>query len=211
MGRATVSVLEVRGLTVRFGPVAAVTDVDLDLAAGTVTGLIGPNGAGKTTVIDALTGFVPVASGRISLDGRAVERLPAHARARLGLGRTFQSLELFEDLTVGENLLVAAEAAGGGAEWAAGWAAWAGPPTCCRRSCPTPSGGWWPSPGPSPAARRCCCSTSPRPASTPPAARPSAAGCGGWPTTGRPCSSSTTTSTSSSTCATRSPSSTGAG
>ena len=111
--------MEVRGLTVRFGPVAAVTDVDLDLAAGTVTGLIGPNGAGKTTVIDALTGFVPVASGRIVLDGRALERLPAHTRARLGLGRTFQSLELFEDLTVGENLLVAAEAAGGGAEWAA--------------------------------------------------------------------------------------------
>jgi branched-chain amino acid transport system ATP-binding protein len=114
-----VSLLEVRGLTVRFGKVAAVTDVDLDLAAGTVTGLIGPNGAGKTTVIDALTGFAPVASGRIVLDGRAVERLPAHTRARLGLGRTFQSLELFEDLTVGENLLVAAEAAGGGAEWAA--------------------------------------------------------------------------------------------
>ncbi len=112
------SLLEVRGLTVRFGPVAAVTDVDLDLAAGTVTGLIGPNGAGKTTVIDALTGFVPVSSGTISLDGRTVERLPAHSRARLGLGRTFQSLELFEDLTVGENLLVAAEAAGGGAEWA---------------------------------------------------------------------------------------------
>ena len=60
-----------------------------------------------------------MASGRIVLDGRAVERLPAHTRARLGLGRTFQSLELFEDLTVGENLLVAAEAAGGGAEWAA--------------------------------------------------------------------------------------------
>ena len=113
------SLLEVRGLTVRFGPVAAVTDLDLDLSAGTVTGLIGPNGAGKTTVIDALTGFAPVASGRIVLDGRAVERLPAHTRARLGLGRTFQSLELFEDLTVGENLLVAAEAAGGRAEWAA--------------------------------------------------------------------------------------------
>ena len=110
--------LEVRGLTVRFGPVAAVTDVDLDLPAGAVTGLIGPNGAGKTTVIDALSGLVPAASGRISLDGTALERLPAHRRARLGLARTFQSLELFEDLTVAENLLVTAEAAGGGAEWA---------------------------------------------------------------------------------------------
>ncbi len=111
--------LEVRGLTVRFGAVAAVTDVDLDLPSGTVTGLIGPNGAGKTTVIDALTGHVPVTAGHISLGGRSVERLPAHERARRGLARTFQSLELFEDLTVGENLLVAAEAAGGGA---VGWA-----------------------------------------------------------------------------------------
>ncbi len=110
--------LEVRGLTVRFGPVAAVTDVDLDLRPGTVTGLIGPNGAGKTTVIDALTGFVATAFGSITLDGRPVERLAAHRRARLGVGRTFQSLELFEDLTVGDNLLVAAEAAGGGADWA---------------------------------------------------------------------------------------------
>jgi len=112
------ALLEVRGLTVRFGTVEAVSAVDLDLRAGTISGLIGPNGAGKTTVIDALTGFVPASSGRISLDGRAIERLPVHARARLGLARTFQSLELFEDLTVGENLLVAAEAAGGGAGWA---------------------------------------------------------------------------------------------
>jgi branched-chain amino acid transport system ATP-binding protein len=110
--------LEVRGLTVRFGPVEAVTDVDLDLRAGTVTGLIGPNGAGKTTVIDALTGLVPASSGDISLAGRPIERLSVHRRARLGVARTFQSLELFEDLTVGENLLVAAEAAGGGAAWA---------------------------------------------------------------------------------------------
>ncbi|HVF13287.1 MAG TPA: ATP-binding cassette domain-containing protein [Acidimicrobiales bacterium] len=114
----TAATLEVRGLTVRFGPVEAVTDIDLDLRAGVVSGLIGPNGAGKTTVIDALTGLVPAASGRISLAGEAIERLPVHARARLGLARTFQSLELFEDLTVGENLLVAADAAGGGADWA---------------------------------------------------------------------------------------------
>ncbi len=134
--------LEVRGLTVRFGSVAAVTDVDLDLQPGTVTGLIGPNGAGKTTVIDALTGFVPVASGRISLGGRTVERLPAHARARLGLGRTFQSLELFEDLTVGENLLVAAEAWGGKVDWLDQMGGLGRRSTCSRHSCPTPSGGW---------------------------------------------------------------------
>jgi branched-chain amino acid transport system ATP-binding protein len=103
--------LVVRGLTVRFGPVEVVGGVDLDLEPGTVTGLIGPNGAGKTTVIDALTGFVP-ASGDVVLGDVPVGALPAHRRARLGLARTFQSLELFADLTVGENLMVAAEASG---------------------------------------------------------------------------------------------------
>jgi branched-chain amino acid transport system ATP-binding protein len=110
-----VTALAVRGLTVRFGPVEVVTGVDLDLEPGTVTGLIGPNGAGKTTVIDALTGFVP-ATGDVVLGepGVAVGGLPAHRRARLGLARTFQSLELFADLTVAENLLVAAEASKAG-------------------------------------------------------------------------------------------------
>ena len=105
----TAAGLVVRGLTVRFGPVEVVTGVDLDLVPGTVTGLIGPNGAGKTTVIDALTGFV-ASSGEVVLGDVAVGGLPAHRRARLGLARTFQSLELFADLTVGENLVVAAEA-----------------------------------------------------------------------------------------------------
>ncbi len=111
--------LSVRGLTVRFGPVEVVTGVDLDLEPGTVTGLIGPNGAGKTTVIDALTGFV-VASGEVVLGDVAVDGLPAHRRARLGLARTFQSLELFADLTVGENLVVAAEASRAGRRTAPG-------------------------------------------------------------------------------------------
>jgi branched-chain amino acid transport system ATP-binding protein len=101
--------LEVRGLHVRFGPAEVVRGVDLVLAPGTVTGLIGPNGAGKTTVLDAVSGLVPVAAGRVAVRGVAVERLPAHRRARLGLARTFQSGELFEDLTVGENLLVGGE------------------------------------------------------------------------------------------------------
>ena len=108
-----------RGLTVRFGPVEVVTAVDLDLEPGTVTGLIGPNGAGKTTVIDALTGFV-AASGEVVLGDVPVDGLPAHRRARLGLARTFQSLELFGDLTVGENLVVAAEASRAGRRTAAG-------------------------------------------------------------------------------------------
>ena len=96
-----------RGLRVRFGTVDVVSDLDLDLAPGTVTGLIGPNGAGKTTALEAISGLVPVAGGRIALAGTSIEHLAAHRRARLGLARTFQSQELFEDLTVAENLLVA--------------------------------------------------------------------------------------------------------
>jgi len=99
--------LEVRGLRVRFGRAEAVSGLDLDLAAGTITGLIGPNGAGKTTALDAISGFVPVAGGRIVLSGTPVEHLAPHRRARMGLARTFQAQELFEDLSVAENLQVA--------------------------------------------------------------------------------------------------------
>lgn len=105
--------LEVRGLTVRLGATDAVRRLDLDLAAGTVTGLIGPNGAGKTSALDAISGLAP-AQGTVALNGVPVAGLPSHRRARLGLARTFQSLELFEDLTVEENLLVAGGEAGAG-------------------------------------------------------------------------------------------------
>lgn len=82
--------------------------VDLEVHEGQLVGLIGPNGAGKTTFIDAITGLVP-ATGRVVFDGQEVTDLPVHERARRGLGRTWQSLELFDDLTVRENLQVAAE------------------------------------------------------------------------------------------------------
>jgi branched-chain amino acid transport system ATP-binding protein len=98
--------LEVRDLSVRFGGVRAVDGVDLDVGAGLLVGLIGPNGAGKTTLIDALTGFVP-AKGQVRFDGRDLAGLAPHRRARAGLVRTWQSLELFDDLTVAENLSVA--------------------------------------------------------------------------------------------------------
>jgi branched-chain amino acid transport system ATP-binding protein len=101
------SALEVRGLRVRFAAAEVLAGLDLDLASGTVTGLIGPNGAGKTTALEAISGLVPLAGGRIVLDGTSVEHLPPHRRARLGLARTFQTQELFEDLTVGENVQVA--------------------------------------------------------------------------------------------------------
>jgi branched-chain amino acid transport system ATP-binding protein len=102
--------MEVRAVSVQLGGTAVVDDVSLSVAAGTVLGLIGPNGAGKTTLLDAVTGFAP-SRGSVLLRGQEVAGLPAHARGRLGLARTFQSLELFEDLSVAENLRVAAEAA----------------------------------------------------------------------------------------------------
>jgi len=98
--------LEVSELTVSYGGLRAVSDVNLNVSQGNLVGLIGPNGAGKTSLIDALTGFVDT-QGRISFHGQRLDGLSAHARARAGLARTWQSLELFEDLTVAENLQVA--------------------------------------------------------------------------------------------------------
>ncbi|MEX5635288.1 ABC transporter permease subunit [Parafrankia sp. FMc2] len=100
------TVLDVTGLTVRYGGVTAVSEVSLRVAAGQIVGLIGPNGAGKTSVIDATTGFTR-ASGTIKLGGDNVEGLPTHTRVRRGLARTFQSLELYDDLTVEENVRAA--------------------------------------------------------------------------------------------------------
>lgn len=101
--------LEVGGLSVRFGEkVKAVDNVSFTVNPGEVVALIGPNGAGKSTCIDAITGFVK-STGRITLDGKDITRLHAFRRARLGMGRSFQSLELFESLTVRDNLLIAAD------------------------------------------------------------------------------------------------------
>jgi branched-chain amino acid transport system ATP-binding protein len=101
-------VLDVIGLSVRYGGVTALDDVSVSVGAGAIVGLIGPNGAGKTTFIDAVTGFTAANAGRITFAGESFDRLGPHQRSRRGLVRTFQSLELFEDLTVRENLLVAA-------------------------------------------------------------------------------------------------------
>jgi ABC-type branched-subunit amino acid transport system ATPase component len=102
--------LEANGITVRFGGVVAVDDVTLHAPAGRVTGLIGPNGAGKTTTFNACTGLLKPASGRVSVAGGDVSRRGTAARARTGLGRTFQKMELFETLTVRENVEAGAEA-----------------------------------------------------------------------------------------------------
>ena len=128
--------LSVNDLGVTYSGLRAVDGVSLDVAAGDVVGLIGPNGAGKTTFIDALTGFVPLSAGKIVFEGAPIGHLLAHRRARAGIARTFQSIELFEDLSVRENVLVAAERPrwwslvgglaapirGAGDEEAAGWA-----------------------------------------------------------------------------------------
>ena len=106
-GQAMTAILEARDVGVRFGGVQAVAGVDLTVEEGLLVGLIGPNGAGKTTFVDALTGFVRY-SGSFALDGRDLAGLPPHERARLGLARTWQSTELFDDLSVSENLAVAA-------------------------------------------------------------------------------------------------------
>ena len=101
--------LDVSGLRVTYGGVVAVSDVDLQVAEGTIFGLIGPNGAGKTSMVDALTGYTRPSAGRIIFGGREIGGLRPYQRARLGLARTFQAGELFDDLTVEENLLVASE------------------------------------------------------------------------------------------------------
>jgi branched-chain amino acid transport system permease protein len=101
------AVLKVTGLSVAFGGVHALSDVDLEVREGELVGLIGPNGAGKTTLIDAVTGFVPF-TGKVELDGQDISSLPAYQRARRGLARTWQNTDLFDDLEVGENVAVAA-------------------------------------------------------------------------------------------------------
>ncbi len=101
--------LTVSGVRVRFGNVIAVADATLVVEPGTVHGLIGPNGAGKTTVIDAVSGFVKTDSGSVDLAGTDLTWMSPQARLRAGLGRSFQSLELFEDMTIRENLAIASE------------------------------------------------------------------------------------------------------
>ena len=104
-----VPVLSVEEVTVRFGGVQAVTQANITALAGQVTGLIGPNGAGKTTTFNVITGLEKPTSGTIRIDGRDVSRLPPYRRARLGMARTFQRLEVFGSLTARDNVLAAAE------------------------------------------------------------------------------------------------------
>jgi branched-chain amino acid transport system ATP-binding protein len=101
--------LEVRGVSVRFGGNLALDQTTLVAEAGQVTGLIGPNGAGKTTLFNAISGVVAPTTGRVLIEGHDVTDLSLHRRARMGLARTFQQLELFAMLSTRENIRVAAD------------------------------------------------------------------------------------------------------
>jgi branched-chain amino acid transport system ATP-binding protein len=127
------AVLRAANLSVSFGGVQALSEVDIEVGPGRLVGLIGPNGAGKTTFIDAISGFVR-SRGRVELDGRDLSSAPPHARARRGLARTWQSVELFDDLTVRENLAVATAHRRSG--WGGGKATWAAIKETCSPSAP---------------------------------------------------------------------------
>lgn len=102
------TVLKAEGVKVQFGGLIAVNEVSLSLDQGQVLGLIGPNGAGKSTLFNAITGFAPVKSGRVLFMDQDVTHVPPYIRTRQGMGRTFQTERPYEDLTVLENVLVAA-------------------------------------------------------------------------------------------------------
>ncbi|MFW6080591.1 MAG: ABC transporter ATP-binding protein [Desulfosalsimonas sp.] len=100
------ALLEIKGVDKTFGGVRALRDIDLCLEKGSITGLIGPNGAGKTTLFNLITGIFPADRGEIRLNGRPLKGLLVHELIRLGIARTFQNVELFESMTVLENILV---------------------------------------------------------------------------------------------------------
>jgi ABC-type branched-subunit amino acid transport system ATPase component len=106
--------MRLQGITVRFGGITALSDVSIDVGRGEVLGLIGPNGAGKTTLFDVVSGVRAPDGGRVVLDGADVTSLSAVARARRGMRRTFQRVQLFGWLSVEDNVLTALEWHGGG-------------------------------------------------------------------------------------------------
>jgi branched-chain amino acid transport system ATP-binding protein len=106
-GTAAAPVLELRGLSKRFGGLQAVRSVDLRVFAGDRQAIIGPNGAGKTTLFNVITGILPATAGEVLLFGRDVTRWPSHRRTALGMARTFQITSLFPRLTVLDNVLLA--------------------------------------------------------------------------------------------------------
>jgi ABC-type branched-subunit amino acid transport system ATPase component/ABC-type branched-subunit amino acid transport system permease subunit len=111
--RARVRLLEIAGLTVRFGGLVALDRVDLSLNEGEIVGVIGPNGAGKTTLFNVINRFVEPESGQVRCAGKELLSLPPHHVIELGIARTFQNIELFRNLTVLENVLIGGHRVGG--------------------------------------------------------------------------------------------------
>jgi len=100
------TLLDVRGLACRFGGLQAVADLDFGVREGEIKAIIGPNGAGKTTLFNMISGVIAPSAGQILLSGESIDRLPSFQRARLGLSRTFQNLQIFKDMTILENVMV---------------------------------------------------------------------------------------------------------
>jgi branched-chain amino acid transport system ATP-binding protein len=105
-----VTLLRATDVCKRFGGVSALSGVSIDVEAGEAVGLVGPNGAGKTTLFNCLLGLLRPDSGQLTFKDTDLTRLPVHRRARLGIGRTFQRVELFAELTVRDHLLIAERA-----------------------------------------------------------------------------------------------------
>jgi branched-chain amino acid transport system ATP-binding protein len=99
-------ILKLARLTRRFGGLTAVDGIDLEVAENAVHAIIGPNGSGKTTLFNLISGAIEVTSGTITFEGRRIDALAAHQRARLGIKRTFQNIRLFNELSVLENVMV---------------------------------------------------------------------------------------------------------
>ncbi len=100
------SILELEMLRKNFGGVVAVSDLTLNIEKGSITSLIGPNGAGKTTIFNLVTGFLPLTSGHIRFSGRVVNQMKPHTIASIGIGRTFQNVQIFPKMSVLENIMV---------------------------------------------------------------------------------------------------------
>ena len=110
--------LDARSISIRFGGIAALKDVSVTVAAGEAVGLVGPNGAGKTTLFNCMCGQLRPSGGTVSFDGHVLDDMPAHMRARLGIRRTFQRVEVFPELSVRDHMIVAERARrGDGALW----------------------------------------------------------------------------------------------
>jgi len=107
-------VLEVRNLSVRYGRISAVENLDLDVGKGEIVGLVGPNGAGKSTTLSAIIGLVPAVTGTVTLDGESLSGVPTERIVRRGIGVVLEGQRVFSTLTVGENLLLGRVATRGG-------------------------------------------------------------------------------------------------